>query len=306
MKKIRIQDTELEVSNLVMGCMRISDLSDRELEELTDTYLSEGVNFIDHADIYGGGACETAFGKLLKRKPELREQICLQSKCGIREEYYDFSKDHILKSVDGILKRLNTDHLDVLLLHRPDALVEPEEVAEAFDILENSGKVRYFGVSNQNPMQMELLQSVVSQKLVIDQLQMSMVHTPAIDSGLAVNMRIPQGVCREGSIMEYSRLKGITIQAWSPFQKGMFEGVFLGDRENYRELNEKIDALAEQYGVTNTAIAVAWLTRHPANMEVVLGTTKPSRVREASKGSELQLTRQEWYSLYQAAGNVIP
>ena len=290
MKKIRIKHTDLEVSNLVMGCMRIGDLSEKELEELTETYLSEGVNFFDHADIYGGGACEAAFGKLLKKKPELRRQIFLQSKCGIRQGFYDFSRDYILESVDGILKRL----------------MEPEEVAEAFDRLEQSGKVRYFGVSNQNPMQMELLQSTVRQKLIVDQLQMSIVHTPAIDSGMAVNMAIPQGVCREGSIMEYSRLKGITLQAWSPFQKGMFEGVFLNDRERYGKLNERIEELAEKYGVTNTAIAVAWLTRHPADMQVILGTTKPSRVREAARGSELPLTRQEWYGLYQAAGNMIP
>ena len=306
MKKIRIKHTDLEVSNLVMGCMRIGELSEKELEELTETYLSEGVNFFDHADIYGGGACETAFGKLLKKKPELRGQIYLQSKCGIRQGFYDFSRDYILESVDGILKRLNTEYLDVLLLHRPDALMEPEEVAEAFDRLEQSGKVRYFGVSNQNPMQMELLQHTVRQKLIVDQLQMSIVHTPAIDSGMAVNMAIPQGVCREGSIMEYSRLMGITLQAWSPFHKGMFEGVFLNDREKYGKLNEKIEELAEKYGVTNTAIAVAWLTRHPADMQVILGTTKPSRVREAAKGSELPLTRQEWYGLYQAAGNMIP
>lgn len=306
MKKIRIKHTDMEVSNLAMGCMRIGDLSERALDELTETYLSAGVNFFDHADIYGGGACETAFGKLLKRKPGLRGQIYLQSKCGIREGYYDFSKEYILKSVDGILERLNTEYLDVLLLHRPDALMDPEEVAEAFDLLETSGKVRYFGVSNQNPMQIELLQSAVRQKLVIDQLQMSIAHTPAIDSGMAVNMKIPQGVCREGSILEYSRLKGITIQAWSPFQKGMFGGAFLGDRENYRELNERIDELAEKYGVTNTAIAVAWLTRHPADLQVILGTTKPSRVREAAQGSGLTLTRQEWYGLYQAAGNRIP
>ena len=184
MKKIRIKHTDLEVSNLVMGCMRIGELSEKELEELTETYLSEGVNFFDHADIYGGGACETAFGKLLKKKPELRGQIYLQSKCGIRQGFYDFSRDYILESVDGILKRLNTEYLDVLLLHRPDALMEPEEVAEAFDRLEQSGKVRYFGVSNQNPMQMELLQHTVRQKLIVDQLQMSIVHTPAIDSGM--------------------------------------------------------------------------------------------------------------------------
>lgn len=306
MKMIQIKDTELTVSNLVMGCMRIDALTPAELEKLTDTYLEAGVNYIDHADIYGGGACEEAFGRLLERRPGLRQNICLQSKCGIRSGYFDFSEKYILESVDGILRRLHTDHLDVLLLHRPDALMEPEEVAAAFDRLEDAGKVRYFGVSNQNPMQIELLQSTVRQKLIINQLQMSLAHTPVIDSGMTVNMGIDQSVMRDGSIMEYSRLRGITLQAWSPFQKGFFEGVFLNDREKYRVLNEKIDVLAAKYQVTPTAIAVAWLTRHPAKMQVVLGTTKPSRVREAVPGSELMLTREEWYGLYQAAGNRIP
>lgn len=306
MKMIQIRDTDMAVSNLVMGCMRIDALTPEELEMLTDTYLDEGVNYFDHADIYGGGACEEAFGRMLSRRPELRRKMYLQSKCGIRDGYYDFSKEYLLESVDGILNRLNTDCLDVLLLHRPDALMEPEEVAAAFDVLEKAGKVRYFGVSNQNPMQIELLQSVIHQRLIINQLQMSIVHTPAIDSGIAVNMGIDQSIMREGSVMEYSRLKGITLQAWSPFQKGFFEGVFLNDRKKYRELNEKIDVLADKYSVTPTAVAVAWLTRHPADMQVILGTTKPSRVREASQGSELALTRQEWYGLYQAAGNRIP
>ena len=305
-KRIQIRETELNVSNLVMGCMRIDTLTEKELERLTDTYLEAGVNYFDHADIYGGGACEEAFGNMLSGRPGLRDQILIQSKCGIRNGYFDFSREYILTSVDGILKRLHTDHLDVLLLHRPDALMEPEEVAAAFDELETSGKVRYFGVSNQNPMQIELLRSAVRQKLIINQLQMSLAHTPVIDSGMTVNMGIDQSVMRDGSIMEYSRLKGITLQAWSPFQKGFFEGVFLNDRDKYKVLNEKIDVLAEKYQVTPTAIAVAWLTRHPANIQVVLGTTKPSRVKEAAAGSELMLTREEWYGLYQAAGNRIP
>ena len=211
-----------------------------------------------------------------------------------------------MKSVDDILKRLNTEYLDVLLLHRPDSLMEPEAVAQAFDQLERSGKVRYFGVSNQNPMQIELLQKYVSQKLVINQLQMSIVHCPAVDSGLAVNMNIDQSINREGSILEYSRLKDMTLQAWSPFQKGYFEGVFLNDREKYAKLNDMIDELAQKYGVTTTAIAVAWLTRHPANMQVVLGTTNVNRVKDAVKGSDLCLTRQEWYGLYAASGKMIP
>lgn len=306
MKYFKIKNTDMEVSNLIMGCMRINALTEKELNVLVNTYLEEGVNYIDHADIYGGGECESHFAKAVGMSPSMREKMYIQSKCGIGQGYFDFSKEHILKSVDDILKRLNTEYLDVLLLHRPDSLMEPEAVAQAFDQLERSGKVRYFGVSNQNPMQIELLQKYVSQKLVINQLQMSIVHCPAVDSGLAVNMNIDQSINREGSILEYSRLKNMTLQAWSPFQKGYFEGVFLNDREKYAKLNDMIDELAQKYGVTTTAIAVAWLTRHPANMQVVLGTTNVNRVKDAVKGSDLCLTRQEWYGLYAASGKMIP
>jgi predicted oxidoreductase len=184
--------------------------------------------------------------------------------------------------------------------------MDPAEVAEAFDKLYASGKVRYFGVSNQNPAQIELLQKYNSQKLVVNQIQFSIAHTPIIDSGIALNMKMDQSINRDSSILEYCRLHEITLQAWSPFQKGFFEGTFIGDIEHYPELNHLLNRLAEKYSVTNTAIATAWITRHPANIQVVLGTTKPKRLREACMGSELSLTRQEWYEIYQAAGNMVP
>lgn len=306
MKYFKISDTDLNVSNIIMGCMRIKQLSIEETEKLIKTAMEEGINFFDHADIYGGGQCETIFSQALKLNSDTRENIILQSKCGIRNGFYDFSKEYILKSTDEILKRLNTEYLDILLLHRPDILMEPEEVAEAFDILYNSGKVRYFGVSNQNPMQIELLQKYLNKKLIINQLQLSIAHTPIIDSSIAVNMNIAQSINREGSILDYCRLKNITIQAWSPFQKGFFEGTFLEDNEKYKELNEVIDLTAKKYNVTNTAIAVSFITRHPANIQVILGTTNLQRMKDACRGSELLLSRQEWYSIYKAAGNIIP
>ncbi|WP_042356447.1 aldo/keto reductase [Bacillus rubiinfantis] len=308
MKHIKIANTDLQVSNLIMGNMRLNQLSITEAEKLIRTAMDEGINFFDHADIYGQGRCEEIFSQAIQMSPSIREKMVLQSKCGIvtSEGYFDFSKEHILESVDGILKRLNTDYLDILLLHRPDALMEPAEVAEAFSMLHTSGKVKYFGVSNHNPAQIELLQKFVPYKLIINQLQFSIAHTPMIDAGITLNMKKDQAINRDSSILEYCRLHDITIQAWSPFQHGFFEGVFLGDMERFPELNKTIASLAEKYGVTNTAIAVAWITRHPANIQVVLGTTNVQRMQDACKGSDIRLTREEWYRLYKAAGNIIP
>ncbi|MDR0694432.1 MAG: aldo/keto reductase [Prevotellaceae bacterium] len=309
MKKIALSTTGLPVSNVVMGCMRLQELSKPEAEKLIRTAIDAGINFFDHADVYGNGNCETLFAEAAGMNDTLREKIFIQSKCGIRKTpfaYYDFSKAHILTAVDGILQRLKTTYLDVLLLHRPDALMEPEEIAAAFDALHAGGKVRYFGVSNQNPMQIALIQKYVPQKLVANQLQLSIAHTPMIDSGITVNMRLSQSVERTDSVLDYCRLHAITIQAWSPFQKGFFEGPFLGDTQNYAELNAVIDRIAAKYNVPDTAVAVGWLTRHPANMQVILGTTKVQRMLDACKGSELPLTREEWYEIYRAAGNVIP
>jgi predicted oxidoreductase len=306
MKYLTPANTDLKVSNLIMGCMRITGLSEKDLNVFVNSALEEGINLFDHADIYGSGECESHFAKAVKMNSSFREKIILQSKCGIRNGYYDFSKEHIMESVDGILKRLQTDYLDVLLLHRPDTLMEPEEIAGAFEALYDQGKVRYFGVSNSNPMQIELLQKAVPDPLIFNQLQLSIVHTPMIDTGLTVNMHTKQSINYEGSVLEYCRLKGITIQAWSPFQKGFFEGPFLGDKENYADLNNVIDRIAGKYGVTNTAVAVGWLTRHPAGIQVILGTTNLNRMKDACKGSDLPLTREEWYEIYRGAGNMIP
>lgn len=305
MKTIKLSDLNITASNIVMGCMRISQLSNKDAATLIHTAMDEGINFFDHADIYGKGESEVRFSEAIQMNETIREKMILQSKCGICSGFYDSSKEHILTSVDNILKRLNTSYLDVLLLHRPDALIEPEEVAAAFDQLRLSGKVKYFGVSNYNPMQIELLQKYVSQKLIVNQLQLSVVHTPMIDSGMAVNMHIDQAVNREGSILDYCRLHDITIQAWSPFQKGFIEGPFFEDKK-YTKVIEVIDRIAAKYGVSRTTIAVAWITRHPANIQVILGTTKPERLIEGCKGSELRLTREEWYEIYKAAGNMVP
>ncbi|MEK3883531.1 aldo/keto reductase [Paenibacillus sp. PL2-23] len=306
MKYINIAGTDLKASNIIMGCMRIKQLSLPEAEALIRTAMEENVNFFDHADIYGGGECEEHFAQAIGMNPSIRDGMILQSKCGIRSGYFDFSKEHILASTDGILKRLNTDYLDILLLHRPDSLVEPEEVAEAFDQLQASGKVRHFGVSNHTPLQIELLKKYVKQPLVVNQLQLSVTHTPMIDSGIALNMDHAQSVNRDSGILDYSRLHDMTVQAWSPFQKGFFNGPFLGDLETYPELNKLMDELAAKYEVTTTAIAVAWITRHPANIQVITGTTNVTRLKDSCQGSDIPLTREEWYAMYKAGGKIVP
>ena len=294
-----------KISCIGIGCMRIAGMSGKDVDRLVRTALDEGINFFDHADIYGGGESEEIFGKLLAENPGLREKMFIQSKCAIHDGMYDFSGEYIERSVDGILARLKVDYIDSLLLHRPDPLMEPEEVGEVFDELERSGKVRHFGVSNMNRYQIKLLQSGLKQKLWTDQLQMSLAHTALIDEGINVNTQFDGGVMRGAGTLEYCRLKGIGVQTWSPLQKGFFGGVFLGDTE-YAELNRELDALAQKYGVTADAIAYAWLLRYPARMQVVLETTNPARVRSAARAADLELTRSEWYALYRAAGNKLP
>ncbi|PWV98656.1 putative oxidoreductase [Paenibacillus cellulosilyticus] len=305
MRTIQLGSSQLEVPVVAVGCMRINSLSKPEAERFVQAALEEGANFFDHADIYGGGTCEEIFAEAIHMTPAVREQIILQSKCGIRSGMFDFSKEHILASVDGILKRLNTEYLDVLLLHRPDALVEPEEVAEAFDQLERAGKVRHFGVSNQNPMQIELLKRYVKQPLIANQLQLSITNANMISNGINVNMENNAAIGRDGSILDYSRLHDMTIQPWSPFQYGFFEGVFLGS-DKFPELNQAIDTVATKYGVSNTTIAIAWLLRHPAKMQPVIGSMNIDRLKDCCKASEIYLTREEWYAIYRAAGNKLP
>lgn len=305
MRTMKLGSSTLEVPVVAVGCMRINSLEKNEAERFVQTALEQGANFFDHADIYGGGACEEIFADAIHMNADVREKIILQSKCGIRKGMFDFSKEHILDSVDEILKRLNTEYLDVLLLHRPDALVEPEEVAEAFDTLESSGKVRHFGVSNQKPMQIQLLQKYVKQPLVANQLQLSITNANMISNGINVNMENDSAIDRDGSVLDFCRLNDMTIQPWSPFQYGFFEGVFLGN-EKFPELNQKIDEIGAKYGVSNTTIAIAWLLRHPAKMQPVIGTMNVDRLKDCCKASEIHLTREEWYAIYRSAGNILP
>lgn len=307
MRKIKLGTSGLEVPVIAIGCMRIRSLDKSEAEKFIQTALEEGANFFDHANIYGDGSCEEIFADAIHMRSTVREKIILQSKCGINRKAgtFDFSKKHILESVDEILKRLKTEYLDVLLLHRPDILMEPEEIAETFDLLQNAGKVRNFGVSNQTPMQMELLKKYLHQPIVANQLQLSIMHASSLSHGIYMNMLNDGGVDRDGGVVDYCRLHDITIQPWSPFQYGFFEGVFL-DNPKFPELDQKIREIAEKYGVTNTAIAIAWLLRHPAKMQPVSGTMNISRLKDLCKAADITLTREEWYQIFIAAGNKLP
>ncbi len=312
MKTFNLPGTDITAPNVVVGLMRIAEKSDDQVRALVRAARDVGVDFFDHADIYGRDhACERRFAEAMRFSPAERDAVTLQTKAGIVPDpggtYFDHSYEHIVASVEGSLRALDTDRIDILLLHRPDALVEPEEVARAFDDLEAAGKVRAFGVSNHTPRQIDLLRRHVRQPIVANQLQLSISHSPIIAQGMASNMsgEADSVTLDGGGIVDYCRLHDITVQAWSPLQGGFFDGVFLGSPE-YPELNAVIDRIAGKYGVPPIAVATAWITRHPARMQVVLGTTTPERVTGAAQGSDLPLTRPEWYELFRAAGHIVP
>ena len=305
MKLIDVGKIGLNGSEIVLGCMRINKVSYKEAEKAVMTSLEKNINFFDHADIYGKGDSEKIFGKVLENNNIKRDNIIIQTKCGIRNGFFDFSKEHIINSVNKSLESLKIDYVDTLLLHRPDTLFEPEEVAEAFNKLYNDGKVKYFGVSNQTPIQIDLLQKYLNHKLIINQLQFGIMHTGMINHSLNMNMKNDSSINRDSCILEYSRLKDMTIQAWSPFQYGFFEGVFIGN-EKFKSLNDVIDKFSEKYNATPNAIATAWILRHPAKMQVIIGTMNSKRISDISKASNIILSREDWYEIYRAAGNVLP
>jgi predicted oxidoreductase len=308
MQKIGIAKGPEGASRLIMGCMRMPALSAADAAVMIETAAELGINFFDHADIYGGGEAETRFGEAMALTSLKREDMIIQSKCGIRPglQIFDWRKSHIIESVDGILQRLRMEYLDVLLLHRPDLLFDPAEVAEAFDALEQAGKVRHFGVSNTMPMQIELLKKFVKQPLQINQLQLSLEQSQLIDQGLYMNNKTTDmSFMRDGSALDYCRLNDITIQVWSPLQQGMFGGMFI-DNPDFPELNRVLGELGEKYGATKAAIAIAWILRHPAKMQVIAGTMNPVHLKEMAEADRIELTHEEWYRLYLASGKFLP
>lgn len=304
MKTINFGTTDQKVPAVVLGCMRINSAADPVAA--IETAYDHGINFFNHADIYGQGECETIFAEALKKTSIKREDIFLQTKGGIVPgKMFDFSKEHLTEAIDGSLKRLGVDYVDAFLLHRPDTLFDPAEVAEVFNQMHQAGKVKYFGVSNQNPGQIELLKKYVKQPLAVNQLQFGIMHTGMIDHGIHVNMTDPRSVDHDGGILEYSRIHEMTIQAWSPYQYGFFEGVFIGN-EKFPELNQTLTELAEKYYTTPTGLASAWILTHPAKMQVIAGTMNVERIKEIAQAAEITLSREDWYAIYLAAGNDLP
>ena len=308
MQYIDIKNGPQHASAIILGCMRMPALSVDVAAGMIRAAWDEGVNFFDHATCYGDGEAEQRFGDAFPRTGLRREDVILQSKCGLHfdRKEFDWSKEDILASVDGSLRRLQTDYLDTLLLHRPDLLFEPEQVAEAFDTLAASGKVRHFGVSNVTPGQLELLRQFVNQPLVINQLQFSLEQSQLVDQALYLNNKTTDRSCdRDNGVLDYCRLHDITIQAWSPLQFGMFKGCFV-DHPDFPELNRALGEIGEKYGVPKTAVAIAWILRHPARMQAIAGTLNPAHLRDICAAASFRLTHQEWYRLYLAAGKFLP
>ncbi|MBR4236607.1 MAG: aldo/keto reductase [Clostridia bacterium] len=293
---------------IIQGCMRMTALDTKAAAEVIRNAYDLGVNYYDHATCYGNGEAEQRFGDAFPQTGLKREDVILQSKCGLRFERHEFdwTEENILVSVEESLTRLKTDYLDVLLLHRPDVLYEPEQVASAFDKLEKSGKVRYFGVSNVPPMQIELLKKCVKQPLVFNQLQLSLDQSQLIDQTLYVNNKTTDmSVDRDGGTLDYCRLHDITIQAWSPLQYGFFKGMFV-DNPDFPKLNEVLGEIAERENVSKTAVAIAWILRHPAKMQAILGTMNPMHMKSACEAVKVTLSHNDWYRLYLAAGKFLP
>ncbi|AKP67893.1 aldo/keto reductase [Companilactobacillus ginsenosidimutans] len=306
MKQLSLGETNWQVSEIAFGAWRMDALSVDKAVKAIETAYDCGINFVDNADMYGKGESEQRFGDALKQSSVKREDLYIQTKAAIVPgKKYDFSREHIMNAIDGSMKRLGVDYLDSFLLHRPDPLMEPEEVADIFDDLQQSGKVRHFGVSNFNPQQFLLVQESLNQKLLVNQVQFSLMHTGMIDHGIHSNMADDRSINHDGELIEFSRRMGVTLQAWSPFQYGMFEGVFI-DNPDFPELNAELQKLGEKYGVSKNAIAAAWILRHPAKMQVIIGTMNPKHIIDSCQAADIELTHQEWYDLYFAAGNDLP
>ena len=322
MRSYRIPHSDLEVSRIAYGCMDLGGSWDHNpptaalrsrAAGLLATALEQGITLFDHADIYTHGKSEALFGEALRQLPGARDSMVLQSKCGIRfpddpragdPGRYDFSRQHILAAVEGSLRRLGTDRLDILLLHRPDALVEPEEVAGAFAHLHQSGKVRHFGVSNHGSAQIALLQQHLDQPLVVNQLELNIVHSQLIDDGVSANQESDRYAGAAGTL-DYCRLHEVMVQAWSPLARGNLIAPRAKADHRVRKAARMVAALARARRTSKEAVALAWLLKHPARIQPIVGTTSRERLIACCRSDGLELSREEWYALF-AAGRGAP
>lgn len=330
MKTYTVPHTDLVVSRIAYGGIfggwdkgPIASDAIARSTAMVNTAHDNGITFFDHADVYCFGKAETVFGEVLKQSPGLRDKIVIQSKCGIRFQddprpgdpfRLDFSRDHIVGSAEASLRRLATDRLDILLLHRPDALVEPEEVASAFDELKSSGKVRCFGVSNHTADQIELLRKYVNQPLVANQVRLGLAHSYLIADGIEANQedstRITHCYTGVAGTLDYCRLHDIQVQAYEPLRGRKLRPPDLLNptadaAPEVKAAAQVVARLAREKNVTPSAIALAWLLRHPVGIVPVIGTTNLEHLIENCAADRVILSREEWYVLL-ACGTGVP
>ncbi|WP_040515653.1 aldo/keto reductase [Paraglaciecola polaris] len=305
------------VSALAYGCMGlgggwdakpVSRANIAQANDCVNTALESGINFFDHADIYTLGKAEQVFGEVLAQRPELRKRIYIQSKCGIRfsddqgPKRYDLSADWIRESVEGSLRRLNTDYLDVLMLHRPDPLMQAEEIARVFDELRSAGKVHYFGVSNMHHHQIAYLQQALDAPLVANQIEASLLKQDWIDEGVYAGNSDGQDINFNAGTLEYCRREHMQLQSWGSLAQGLYSGRAVSDKsEAVIRTSVLVAKLAAAYNVSPEAIVLAWLIRHPANIQPVIGSTDCGRIAGASQAGNITLSREHWYALYESA-----
>ena len=320
MEQLTLPHTDLKTSRLIAGCMGLGGgwapetllnaEHEKQARDFIDTALELGINFFDHANIYARGRAEDVFGRILKERPSLRGQIILQSKVGIRwandpagtPQRFDFSYEHIIEATEAILRRLQTDRLDILLLHRPDVLVEGEEVARAFARLKQDGKVSHFGVSNQNRFMMDYLQHFLPDPLIANQLEMNLLHSGFAEAAISFNQTAPAYPDGWEGVVEYCRLNGVGLQAWSPLARGVLTGGDLKEKSAATKSTAGlVKELANAHQVSGEAIVLAWLLRHPAKIQPVLGTSRSDRLRACAESVKVKLSREEWYRLFETA-----
>lgn len=307
MKNINIVKGPSNLSTISLGTYYMAEIEKNKAADVLSNAIDLGVNYFDTAPCYADGEAERRFAQAKDIAGITREQFIIQTKCGIEidKSMFDWSENNILTSVENSLSRLQVDYLDVLLLHRPDLVYDPEEVASAFEKLYTSGKVKYFGVSNLKPMQIDVLKKYVKQPIIINQLQFSLKMSHLIDPLLYVNMETDFAINRDGDILDYCRLNDITIQPWSPLTYGFFAGSFL-DNDKFPELNKALHRLGDKYNVPISAVAIAWILHHPAKMQPIVGTMNPKHLQEICEATTINITKQEWYELYLAAGHFLP
>ena len=328
MQTCKIPHTDLLVSRLAYGCAGLIAWNKDEVSagdiakaaRVVNTAYDNGITFFDHADIYAFGKSEMVFGEVLKQSPGLRDKLVIQSKCGQRLPdgwqrgdpiRADLSREHIVSSVEGSLKRLRTDRLDILLLHLPDALVEPQEVAQAFDELSSSGKVRYFGVSNHTAAHIQKLQKSVRQPIVANQIHLGLAHAFAFTDGMEFTLQMANGATADRGYMgiagtgtmDYCCVHDIQLQAWSPLRSALLNPAANSSPELTRTAQLLVD-LAQQKQTTASVIALAWLLRHPAGIVPIMGAGNPDHIIENCAADGVKLSREEWYDLLAAAAPV--